>query len=85
MDPTNGRTIYKGQLYRRIGSKPHIRRDGSETRRDGSETKLAIWESRCAECGEMFKFTSPALAKVFWPNRRCFKHRRPGIVAEDAN
>jgi hypothetical protein len=29
---------YKGQLYRRIGSKPYVRQDGSETRLD-------IWRS----------------------------------------
>lgn len=71
MKSASDETVYKGQTYHRIGSKPHVRRDGSETRLD-------IWRSRCARCGEWFEFMRPADEKVFSPNRRCIKHKEPG-------
>jgi hypothetical protein len=65
--------VYRGQRYRRIGLKPHIRVDGGTT-------QLAIWESRCAECDEAFQFkTTARIRKLRQPNRRCRRHRRPGV------
>jgi hypothetical protein len=47
-------------------------------RRDGTEAIILRWESRCAECGELFQFTAPVASPTFQPNRRCQKHKRPG-------
>jgi hypothetical protein len=63
--------VYKGQGYRLLSSEV-VRR------RDGEETTLLTWESRCAECGDSFLFTTPARASKFQPNRRCHRHKRPG-------
>lgn len=71
-------TIYKGQVYRRIGEKPHMRVDGTMTR-------LAIWESCCPVCGATFTMASPRFHKLREPNRRCPEHRAPGrrvVLAE---
>jgi len=63
---------YRGQLYRRIAVKPHV----SAGR---STTQLATWESRCAECGEVFEVVTTARERKLWgPNRRCPQHMRPG-------
>lgn len=65
---------YKGQDYKLVETLPYVRVS------DGTETELAIWESSCAKCGEPFRFARPTEASEFHPNRRCRKHRRPGIA-----
>lgn len=55
--------VYKGQLYRRIAMRPHIRSDGTVT-------ELAIWESRCPVCGEKFAITTSRTTRLREPNRR---------------
>jgi hypothetical protein len=70
-DIDNLQITYRGQIYRRIAVEPYIRDDGSTTR-------LATWESRCAECGEVFEVVTMARErKLRGPNRRCPQHRRP--------
>ncbi len=54
------------------------------TRRDGTQSALLVWESRCAECGEVFTFKTPNGEK-FEPNRRCQEHRRPGFTPKVAD
>ena len=58
---------FGGQLYARIGTRPHIRQDGTVT-------ELIVWRTHCADCGELFQTqsstsTTPSL------NRRCERHR----------
>ena len=63
---------YHGQCYRRVGTRPLVRADGTTTR-------LPIWESRCPVCGEPFEITTTArLRRLREPNRRCPQHRAPG-------
>ncbi len=64
--------IHRGQLYTAIELLEH-------ERRDGETTMLLRWLSTCTQCGSPFSFTAPALASRFQPNRRCGKHKRPGI------
>lgn len=64
--------IVGDQVYRCTGAEPY-------TRVDGSMTELEIWESECARCGQLFTFKCPKGASRFSPNRRCEKHKRPGI------
>ncbi len=54
------------------------------TRRDGTQSALLVWESRCAECDEVFTFKTPNGEK-FEPNRRCQEHRRPGFTPKAAD
>lgn len=63
--------VYRGQEYRPIYTRPH-------RRKDGSETVLAIWESDCSTCGEPFTVATPLFSIKFMPNRRCQRHKRPG-------
>lgn len=64
--------MHQGQRYVCSGFRPH-------TKRDGSATTLAVWQSHCAECGELFEFTAPTRTlRPFMPNRRCADHKRPG-------
>jgi rRNA maturation protein Nop10 len=67
---TNG--LYDGQHYELVRTEAY-------TRRDGSETTLSVWQSECPVCGEAFEVRTPARARKFEPNRRCGKHRRPGV------
>jgi hypothetical protein len=60
-----------GQEYRAVGEEPH-------TRQDGTATTLVRWQSRCAECGQLFDVLLAKTATRFNPNRRCQKHRKPG-------
>jgi hypothetical protein len=62
---------YRGQNYELTGTRPYIRRDGTETH-------LAVWRSHCADCGEPFELQTPGKSSRFEPNRRCPKHKRPG-------
>jgi hypothetical protein len=62
---------YRGQVYRLIGNRPHICRNGREV-------QLEVWQSRCAECGAVFTFTRSAEQPDFMPNRRCAAHKAPG-------
>lgn len=71
--PTLGtRCTFRGQLYELTGT---FRRE----RKDGSMATIGEWKSQCAECGEVFTFTAPLAAAKFQPNRRCQKHKRPGV------
>lgn len=64
--------ILDGQRYDKIGHEPY-------TRIDGSHTQLAVWQSHCAECGAPFQFRAPARKRKLIPNRRCDRHKRPGV------
>jgi len=63
---------YKGQLYWVADTFMH-------ERKDGTLAVILVWASQCLECGDEFRFTQPALAEKFAPNRRCQKHKRPGV------
>lgn len=47
-------------------------------RKNGTLAVILIWASQCADCGEELRFSWPAAAAKFHPNRRCDKHKRPG-------
>jgi hypothetical protein len=64
--------FYDGQRYELVRTEPY-------TRTDGGETELSIWQSECPVCGGAFEVRTPARARKFEPNRRCRKHRRPGV------
>ncbi len=68
---------YKDQKYLCTAVSPY-------TRRDGTQSALLVWESQCAECGEVFTFKTPNGEK-FEPNRRCQEHRRPGFTPKAAD
>jgi hypothetical protein len=63
--------VYRGQLYRRVGIKDHVRVDGSVT-------QLATWETTCPTCGEAFAIMTTRLRRLHEPTRRCPAHRAPG-------
>ena len=65
--------IYKGQIYRCVGSEPYIRR------RNGSVMELKLWESECTDCGQLFVFKSPSRYSTFKPSRRCEEHKKPRL------
>jgi len=71
MTETTHQFTYRGQRYVRIGVRPHVRADGTET-------QLAVWESRCPVCGEPFTIETTRLRRLREPNRRCPEHRAPG-------
>jgi len=60
-----------GRTFRRVGTRPH-------TRKDRSETTLAVWETTCSECGEPFIVETPAraTASAAFALRRCPAHRK---------
>lgn len=62
---------YNGQAYGRMGTVPHVCRDGRRT-------TLTIWGSYCPDCGNRFTFTAPTQATRFQPNRRCDECKHPG-------
>src|SRR5215475_13284366 len=49
---------------------------------DGREIVLQVWRSTCADCGEFFELKAPLRARRFEPNKRCDKHKRPGVKAK---
>ena len=67
--------IYGGQSYHLVRSEPY-------RRLDGGKTALLVWQSNCPVCGDLFEIRTPAKASKFQPNRRCGKHKRPGIRAK---
>jgi len=68
---------YRGQEYEMIGTEPYIRRDGTET-------LLVVWRSHCATCGKPFELRTPKESSKFDPNRRCQKHKRPGVRVRES-
>jgi len=64
--------LYRGQSYRAVGEVRH-------QRLDGSEATIVQWESACAQCGAPFVCAVPERSRKFQPNRRCQKHKRPGV------
>jgi hypothetical protein len=64
--------IFDGPKYHLVRSEPY-------TRTDGSETTLSVWQPDCPVCGSLFEVRTPASGRKFQPNRRCSKHKRPGI------
>jgi rRNA maturation protein Nop10 len=64
--------FYDGQRYELIRTEPY-------RRTVGSDTMLAVSRSMCPTCGEAFEVSTPSRARRFEPNRRCEKHRRPGV------
>jgi len=64
--------VHDGQRYELVRTEPY-------TRTDGSDTTLAVWRSMCPTCGEAFEVRTPSRARRFEPNRRCEKHKRPGV------
>ncbi len=63
--------LYRGQRYELVRTEPY-------TRVDGGHTNLAIWRSACPRCGETFETRTSVRARKFG-NRRCPKHKRPGV------
>jgi hypothetical protein len=63
--------VLRGQLYRRIGRKPH-------SCADGVTTKLAVWQSTYPAYGEPFTFDTTRLRKLHAPQPapRQRRHRR---------
>lgn len=62
-----------GQIFECVGHEPY-------TRKDGNEITLAIWSSRCRECGTPIRATSPIwLVDVTRFSKRCAEHARPGV------
>jgi len=53
-------------------------------RKDGTQAVILIWASHCADCGEEFRCSTPAAAAKWQPNRRCAKHKRPGVRVRSA-
>ena len=64
--------FYDGQRYELVRTAPY-------RRTDGGETELSVWQSECPVCGEVFEVRTPGRAQKFEPNRRCGKHKRPGV------
>jgi rRNA maturation protein Nop10 len=64
--------LYNGQPYELIRIEPY-------TRLHGSDATLLVWRSKCPTCGEAFEVRTPSRARRFEPNRRCQKHKRPGV------
>lgn len=73
---TNVRT-YRGQLYCRVGTR-------QRERHDGRMMEMIIWRANCAQCGAVFKCSTPSGGK-FNPSRRCKAHRMPGIKVGKSN
>jgi hypothetical protein len=62
----------KRQRYECVGLHDHVNRFGRKT-------SLVILESRCAECGALFRFmTTGTMARRRDVNRRCERHKQPG-------
>ncbi len=72
------RSSFNEQEYRCIGVTAH-------ERANGRMTELAIWESRCPECGDPFTFQTSVTRGIVSPNRRCARHRKPGIKVKSLN
>jgi hypothetical protein len=65
--------LFDHQQYRCVAFAPY-------EKFDGIERTVAIWESRCAECGRGFTIIT-VLGGIFSPSRRCELHKRPGKAA----
>ena len=65
--------LHGERTFRRVGSAPY-------RRADGTETFLAVWQGTCAMCGAPFEITTPKDAagpeqsKAFWTTT-CKAHR----------
>ena len=64
--------IKSGQLYRVVGFRPYVKRDGTQI-------ELVRFVSHCADCGQTFEFGLPQGANAFTPCRRCDEHKKPGV------
>ncbi|TGQ79329.1 hypothetical protein EN850_20795 [Mesorhizobium sp. M8A.F.Ca.ET.207.01.1.1] len=62
--------VWRHQTYRRVGSEPY-------TRRDGTGTMLGVWRSNCKFCGAEFECRASDMAETFRGTRHCQAHRRP--------
>jgi hypothetical protein len=62
--------VFQGQPYT-------LREIRSYIRRDGLTSVLYAWEAPCATCGSLFEFVAPG--RMRWPNRRCYRHHKPGL------
>jgi hypothetical protein len=52
----------------------------------GRTSKLVILESRCVDCGAPFRFmTTFGALRRREVNRRCARHKRPGVRVEATN
>jgi hypothetical protein len=75
---TNGkigaRVMDNGTIYTCVAVKPH-------TCLDGRETFLEVWQGACVVCSKPFTFTRPMGTSAWQVNRRCPKHKRPGVKA----
>jgi hypothetical protein len=62
----------KRQRYECVGFHDHVNRFGRKT-------SLVILESRCAQCGALFRFMATGtMARHRDVNRRCERHKQPG-------
>ncbi|WP_353212574.1 hypothetical protein [Rhodovarius sp.] len=60
-----------GQLYACIAIRPH-------RRPDGGASQIAVWNTRCCDCGEAFETTTTTSLNRGAETRRCSVHRAPG-------
>jgi hypothetical protein len=67
----DGRTVtLDGQVYRVVGSRSYVTRDGRTV-------ELAVWQSVCATCGKQFEVTTVNPPRLDNLPRRCKPHRNP--------
>jgi len=71
--PTGTILKLQDQKYLMVGSRLY-------DKSDGTRVPLLIWETRCPECDVVFECQTRL--KEAWPNRRCPKHRRPGLAVK---
>lgn len=64
-------------IYSRHNRYVLVAMEGYTRKTDGQVTTLLRWQSNCHTCGELFEFVTPVKFKDF--NRRCEKHKQPGI------
>ena len=70
--PEIGTTFeYDHQRYRLVELIPYTRKT------DQQQTMLLIWETRCPVCDEVFRVQTSK--RIYNINRRCEKHRQPGV------
>lgn len=60
-----------GQRYERIGWRMH-------ECLNGRVVELTVYLSQCADCGDWFELCA-LKNRRFQPNRRCERHRQPGV------
>jgi hypothetical protein len=63
--------MWRGQPYELVEVTPY-------TRSDGAPSQVLVWEAPCWTCGEPFQVRA-SLGGARGLNRRCARHKRPGV------